>query len=261
MTDSATLDRTAELERKIDALTEQMQFLTEEAEAQARRRKALEELQADLTPIAVQALERSAYTLDEVQIDPADLVQLAVRVAENARTLEKLVIQMEAMTELVEEMKPIVNRGIVKAIAFTDELDKRGYFEFAEAGIGVIDRIVTGYTKEDVEALGDNVVDILDIFKDLTQPEMLAVADRLLEVVQRQQRTAELEPQEPPSLWGLIGMMRDPEIRRGLCRALNTFKAVSAAETEQVEQVVNGSGNTESDTDETEDDTDTPGGT
>ncbi len=249
MTDSATLDRTAELERKIDALTEQVQFLAEEARAQGQRRRALEELQADLTPIAVQAIERSAYTLDEVQIDPSDLLQLAVRVAENAKMLENLMIQMESMTELATELKPIVNRGIVKAIEFADELDQKGYFEFAEAGIGVVDRIVTGYSKEDVEALGDNVVDMLDIVKDLTQPEMLAVADRLLEVVQRQQRTAELEPQEPPSLFGLMGMMRDPEIRRGLCRALNTFKAVSASETEQVEQV-QANGNAE----------DTPGG-
>jgi uncharacterized protein YjgD (DUF1641 family) len=231
MTDSATLDRTGELERKIDALTEQVQFLTEEAQAQARRRRALEELQADLTPIAVQAIERSAYTLDEVQIDPSDLLQLAVRVAENAKTLENLMIQMESMTELMTELKPIVDRGIIKAIEFADELDQRGYFEFAEAGIGVIDRIVTGYSKEDVEALGDNVVDILDIFKDLTQPEMLAVADRLLEIVQRQQQIEELEPQEPPSLFGLIAMMRDPEIRRGLGRALRTFKAVTAGET------------------------------
>jgi len=249
MTDSATLDRTAGLERKIDALTEQVQFLAEEAQAQARRRKAIEELQADLTPIAVQAIERSAYTLDEVQIDPSDLLQLAVRVAENARMLENLMIQMESVTELATELKPIVNRGIVKAIEFADELDQRGYFEFAEAGFGVIDRIVTGYSKEEVEALGDNVVDILDIFKDLTQPEMLAVADRLLEVVQRQQSLATLERQDPPSLFGLIGMMRDPEIRRGLGRALRTFKAVSAAETEQVKQAQD-NGNTE----------DTPGG-
>ena len=249
MTDSATIDHTAELERKIDALTEQVQFLAEEAQAQARRRKAIEELQADLTPIAVQAIERSAYTLDEVQIDPSDLLQLAVRVADNARMLENLMIQMESVTELATELKPIVNRGIVKAIEFADELDQRGYFEFAEAGFDVIDRIVTGYSKEEVEALGDNVVDILDIFKDLTQPEMLAVADRLLEVVQQQQSLATLERQDPPSLFGLIGMMRDPEIRRGLGRALRTFKAVSAAETAQVKQAQD-NGNTE----------DTPGG-
>ena len=76
------------------------------------------------------------------------------------------------------------------------------------------------------------MVHILDIVKDLTQPEMLAVANRMLEAVQRQQRLADLEPDEPPSLLALAGRMRDPEVRRGLGRALNTFKAISASETD-----------------------------
>jgi len=237
MTDSATLDRTAELERKIDALTEQVQFLTEEAVAQARRRRALEELQADLTPIAMQAIEQTAYTLDGVNIDPSALLQLAVRVAENAETLDKAMVQLQSMAELATDVMPIVNQGIAKLIDMADELERRGYFEFVEAGVGVVDRIVTGYSKEDVEALGDNIVDMLDIVKDLTQPEMLAVADRLLDVVARQQQVESLEPQDPPSLLGLVKLMRDPEVRRGLGRALRTFKAVNAGEVEEDDEL------------------------
>ena len=33
-------------------------------------------------------------------------------------------------------------------------------------------------------------------------------------------------------VFALAGQMRDPEVRRGLARALNTFKVVSATETE-----------------------------
>jgi len=227
MTDSATLDRTGELERKIDALTEQVQFLAEEAQAQAKRRRALEELQADLTPIATKAIERSAGTLDGLQIDPSELVQLALRVAENAELLDKLMIQFKSMNELVIDVMPIVNRGMVRAIELADQIDQKGYFEFAEAGFGVIDRIVTGYSREEVEALGDNVVNILDIIKDLTQPEMLAMADRFLNIVHQQAQTDEYEDEKAPGLFTLAAKMRDPEIRRGIDRALNTLRAVS----------------------------------
>ena len=61
---------------------------------------------------------------------------------------------------------------------------------------------------------------------------MLVVAQRLLDAVQRQQAAAELEPTEPPGLISLAGQIRDPEVRRGLARALNTFKVVSASETD-----------------------------
>ncbi len=227
MTDSATLDRTAELERKIDALTEQIQLLTEEAAAQRRRRVALEELQADLTPIAMTAIERSAYTLDEVQIDPSDLLQLAVRVAANAELLEKTLIQLESLNELAQDVKPIVTQGVDMAIDRAATFEEKGYFEFAEATLGIADRVVTSYTREDVEALGDNIVQMLEIIKDLTQPQMLAMAQRLLDAVHRQAEIAEREPEKPPGLLALAGKMRDPEIRRGIGRTLDTFRAVS----------------------------------
>jgi len=227
VTDSATIDRATGLEGKIDALTAQVEFLTEEAHQQRQRRVALEELQADLTPIATMAIERSAYTLDSVEIDPSDLLQLGARVAANAALLERLLAQLESMNALVVDIMPIVHQGVGLAIERTGQLEDKGYFEFAEAAIGVVDRVVTNYTKEDVEALADNVVAMLEIVKDLTQPEMLAVAQRLLDVVHRQAELGSQTDQPAPGLFALAGKMRDPEIRRGMGRALDTFRAVS----------------------------------
>lgn len=229
MTGAATIDRASELERKIDALTAQVEFLTEEALHQRRRRIALEELQADLTPIAMTAVERSAYTLDGVDIDPGDLFQLGARVAANARLLETMIVQLESLADLATDIAPIVSQGVDLAIAKAAGFEERGYFEFAGAAAGVVDRVVANYTREDVEALGDNIVQMLEIIRDLTQPEMLAVAQRLLAVVHRQSEMATREPEEPPGLFTLMGKLRDPEIRRGMGRALDTFAAVSTA--------------------------------
>jgi uncharacterized protein YjgD (DUF1641 family) len=189
MTLPTTIDRTTELEGKVDQLTEQVTFLTE---------------------------------------------QIALLVKE--RTDQRR--RRGAMQELLADAAPIMSQGVELAIARAGELEERGYIEFAAAGVGVVDRIVTNFTPEEVEALGDNVVQMVGIVKDLTQPEMLAVVDRLLEVVQRQARAAELEPEKPPSLISLAGKMRDPEIRIGLARALNTFKAVSASETNVAHDII-----------------------
>jgi uncharacterized protein YjgD (DUF1641 family) len=230
VTDAATLDRATTLEHKIDMLSEQVRFLTDEATAQRRRRESLEELQADLTPIAMNAVEQTARTLDGVTIDPADLLQLGLRVAANAELLERTLGQLESLNALAEDAQPIVQQGVAMAIDRAAEFEEKGYFEFAEATVGIVDRVVTTYTKEDVEALGDNIVQMLEIVKDLTQPQMLAVAQRLLDVVQRQASVARTEPENPPGLFSLAGKLRDPEIRRGMGRALDTFKAVSSAE-------------------------------
>ena len=116
------------------------------------------------------------------------------------------------------------------AIASTARFEERGYFEFAGAAGGVVERIVTNYSAEDVEALGDNVVQILDIVKDLTQPDVLAVAQRALDAVHRQTVLAANEDEKPPGLFALAGKLRDPEVRRGMGRALDTLAAVSGAD-------------------------------
>jgi uncharacterized protein YjgD (DUF1641 family) len=110
-------------------------------------------------------------------------------------------------------------------------LDQKGYFTFAKSGLHIIDRVVTSFSEDDVEALGDNVVLILETVKEMTQPEIMAVLYRMIEAVQRQQRHLNEEPSDPPSLFKLARQMRDPEIRKGLGRALNTLRAVSEVDT------------------------------
>lgn len=228
MTDTHTVDGTAALEQKIDALAAQVDLLVAEAAADRRRRVALEELRVDLTPIAVTAVERSAVLLEEHPIDPAELMRLAARVAENARVLESVLIQLESMASLVNDVKPLVGPGVERAIELAGSFEDKGYFEFGSAAAGVVDQIVTNYSREDVESLGDNVVQILDVVKDLTQPEVLAVAQRVLDAVHRQALVPNDPGAPPPSLFALAGRLRDPEIRRGLGRALDTVAAVAA---------------------------------
>lgn len=134
MATTATTDRTAELEQKIAfltekiaLLTEQIAFLTEEAVARLQRRKTMEELQVDLTPIA--------------------------------KLLDSMMIQLESMHELITDIAPIIGRGVELAITKAGELEERGYIGFATAGIGVVDRIVTNFSKEDLEALAGKMRD------------------------------------------------------------------------------------------------------
>ena len=98
----------------------------------------------------------------------------------------------------------------------------------ARAGYGVVDKVVTNFSEEDVTALGDNVVTILNTVKEITQPEMLALLQRMIDALQHQQDAIEAEPEDPPGMWALLRKMRDPDVRRGINRALTTLGSVSA---------------------------------
>lgn len=235
-----TTDRIADLESKLDTVSAQLDVVVAELREQRLRRQQWEELASDLAPISGEALAMASRELEAVQewVEPSDMLRLLRRILRNTNNIEEGMATYESAMEFLADAGPLTSQAFAKVLESLDEFERRGYFEFAGAGLGVIDRVVANYSKEDVEALGDNVVHMLDIVKDLTQPEMLAVAQRLLDVVQRQQQVAELEPTEPPSLFALAGRMRDPEVRRGLGRALNTFKAVSAVETESASAII-----------------------
>lgn len=235
-----TTDRIADLESKLDTVSAQLDVVVAELREQRLRRQQWEELASDLAPISGEALAMASRELEAVQewVEPSDMLRLLRRILRNTNNIEEGMATYESAMEFLADAGPLTSQAFAKVLESLDEFERRGYFEFAGAGLGVIDRVVANYSKEDVEALGDNVVHMLDIVKDLTQPEMLAVAQRLLDVVQRQQQVAELEPTEPPSLLALAGRMRDPEVRRGLGRALNTFKAVSAVETESASAII-----------------------
>ena len=80
---------------------------------------------------------------------------------------------------------------------------------------------MSSFTEEDVNALGDNIVLILNTVKDMTQPEIMGMLQRTIHTVQEQE-----EPSEPPSMIGLLKEMRDPDVRRGLGRLLAVLRSM-----------------------------------
>ena len=245
---TVSTDRIAELERKLDVMSLQMDLLVEELREQRLRRQQWDELRSDLAPIVGEAMTLASNELEAIQewVQPEDMLRLLRRILRNTKNIEDGMARYESLMDLIDDAGPLTSEAVTKILTTLEDFEQRGYFEFANAALGIADRVVTTYSKEDVEALGDNIVQMLDIVKDLTQPEMLAVAQRMLDALQRQQAAAELEPADPPGLIALAGQMRDPEVRRGLARALNTFKVVSASETESAATTINAQQTTKS---------------
>jgi uncharacterized protein YjgD (DUF1641 family) len=217
------------LESKIDRLTDQLAVLTADAEHRRRQREAFEDLTADLNRVSGDAMGMASRELDSLSatVDIADTVRLLRRLVEVAPTLERLLVGLTAASEFVEDAAPM---GTDVMTMLTDRLaaaEQKGYFAFAAAATGVAERVVANFDERDVELLGDNIVVMLETLREVTQPEMLSFVNRALTAVKAEQAAVELESAEPPSLWSIAREIRDPEIRRGMARALNTLRAVS----------------------------------
>jgi uncharacterized protein YjgD (DUF1641 family) len=214
-----------DLNHKIDALTSQVAFLTEQAKIEERQRADRAELIRDLTPIANEAFRISVEQLEEIQeyIDLSDLLRLVKRVARNGRNFEKILNQLESLMGLVETVGPLADEAFEKAVEEFTELERKGYFGFARGGMQIVDNVVTSFSEEDVDRLGDNVVLILNTVKDMTQPEIMNFVRNTLMVAER-----EIEKPVDISYLGLMRMVRDPEVRRGLALTMRVLHVVGA---------------------------------
>ncbi len=220
------MDQTiAELNQKIDLLTTQVQYLTEQAQAAERARQDRADLMRDLVPIANDAFRLTTEQLEEVQeyVDLSDLLRLLKRLLRNGRNFELMLDQLESIMDLMQTVGPLTDSAFSRAVDVMAEAELKGYFAFARGGMQMMDNVVTSFTEEDVKQLGDNLVLILTTVKEMTQPEVMNLVRNLVQVIDLE-KTTKVDSSVP----ALLGQMRDPNVRRGLALMLRVLRTLGA---------------------------------
>ncbi|HLE15898.1 MAG TPA: hypothetical protein VI776_14205 [Anaerolineales bacterium] len=213
----------AEMNQKIDALAEQLAYLANQAQIAERQRQDRAELIRDLTPIGQEAFRLTVEQLEEVQeyIDMNDLLRFFKRLMRNGRNFEKLLDQLESLMDLADTMGPLADEAFTKAVDSLAEMEHKGYFTFARGGARIVENVVTSFSEEDVNRLGDNVALILNTIKDMTQPEVMNFIRNTLLVAER-----EVEKPVDISYSALLRQMREPAVRRGLALTMRVLHVV-----------------------------------
>jgi uncharacterized protein YjgD (DUF1641 family) len=221
----------AELNQKIDLLTGQVQYLTEQAQTAERQRQEWAELMRDLTPIVNDAFRMTTEQLEEVQeyIDLGDLLRLLKRLLRNGRNIESMLDQLESLMDLVQTVGPLTDSVFSRAVDLLAVAEQKGYFVFAKGGMQIVDNIVTCFGEEDVKQLGDNIVPMVQIGKSMMQPGVMSFVKNTISAVEK-----EMEAPVDISYRALFGQMRDPNVRRGLVLTLRILRALGVQMTEAV---------------------------
>ncbi len=212
-----------ELNQKVDALTEQVAFLAEEARQQQRRRQEWDELKNDLTPVAGELYRLSVQQLDEVDqyVQLEDGLRLLKRLMRNTRNLEQMLDQLESLTLMWQDVNPLTQEAFLTLMGRLDEMERKGYFSFLRGGMAITDEIVTSFSEEDVRQLGENVVLILRTIKEMTQPEIMTMMQRTAVTLREEEMVENI------SLMGILRQLNDPAVKRGLSKTLNVLRTVS----------------------------------
>jgi uncharacterized protein YjgD (DUF1641 family) len=138
---------------------------------------------------------------------------------------ERREAELEPLRDLAAEVGVLSGPAMASLTDRVAAWEERGYLGFARSSARVVDRIVTSFDEDDVEALGDNVALMLETLRDLTQPEILQLLRQTAGSVSHLDAPVE---GPPPSAFALLRQLRDPEVRRGLARMMELLRSVGA---------------------------------
>ncbi|MCK5457568.1 MAG: hypothetical protein KAI45_10620, partial [Melioribacteraceae bacterium] len=196
------------MQDQVNEINKKLDIILEEIELQRKHRREIEDLKDDLMRVGKDVYKTTVEELEEVadHIQTGDMLHLSKKLLRNVNNISGMFDQLESMNGLLKDLAPISREIAIDFMAKLDEFDRKGYFDFMKEISRAMDNVVESFTVEDVRALGDNVVTILNTVKNLTQPDMLQALDNALSVYKK----LDIEVDEKISYFTLIKRMNTP---------------------------------------------------
>lgn len=213
-----------DLAAQLDRLTVQVDWMAEQMRQQQIERQKWAELMQTAVPITRGAMDVATRELQDLSQDVTieDAALFARTAARSLPRMQAALEQLEGLSELAEHVTALSTPMLARLTELLQAADDKGYFSFARESAVIVDNVVTEFTEEDVRALGDNIVTIMNAVKEMTQPEVMGLVQRTALSVQEVEDTHI----EPPSFFALLKSMRDPQTRRGMARLLAMLHSV-----------------------------------
>jgi uncharacterized protein YjgD (DUF1641 family) len=213
------------IQAQIDAINQKLDIILEELHAQRETRQSLEDLTADMSIIGKDIFKNTVIQLDKagVELDTEALTGIGIKLIRNIENINEFLEMLESINDFLKDAGPIIHQVGLDAINKMHELEQKGYIDFFRELSKSLENIVTHFSAEDVKALSDNIVFIMETVKNLTQPDMLKAINNALAIY----KNLDMDHVEEYSIWRAMMEMRKPEMKRGIGFMITFLKRLS----------------------------------
>ena len=199
---------------QIESLHQKLDLVLERLDEAHAQREQVDDLLAD-TGLITQDLARQTTTrleAEDIRLDQDRAIGLLLRMANSVEQFHGLLDMVDSLHDLGADAGILAQQAGMDAVTLLGELEAKGYFRFLREMSQVMDKVVEHFGEEDLHELADNVVNILETVKRVTQPDMLEAVNNAI-VVFRHVQTDDVTPMGP------LRVMRElnsREARKGL---------------------------------------------
>ena len=182
------------------------------------------ELKADVQPIVNEAFKHLIVELDDLDghFRAEDALVLLKRLLRDTRRITGMLERLEKLDELVLDLTPVVGEATKAAITELGEMEREGIFRTLTALRTVAARFSREFPPDEVERLGDQLIQLLQLAGRAASPRALRALDAAASGLGE-------PPERTPSTLGLLRRMREEDTRRGLAVLLEACRRLGAA--------------------------------
>lgn len=134
------------------------------------------------------------------------------------RKLDSIVERQRFTQEFIREMTPVGRVAMNAMAARLAAWEDRGWFAIAAELGNVLDALGEAYGPDDVHELSTSIVQIFDTVRNLTQPDLLDLANDATNVLHEADQVSPVGPM------GAMAASRDEDVQRGLGIALEILR-------------------------------------
>jgi uncharacterized protein YjgD (DUF1641 family) len=202
---------------KLESLETQIQPLLKASEKFA-------ELKNDLIPIGNHATGLLIKELTEVEagFQLENFMSLTKEAMRNTDNFIFALKQMASIIEFVKDLEPLLRTAVPQIITYLDQLEQKGVFRIISATVDLRTKIAAAYTAEDIEEMGDGLVAVMGLAKNLSDPKTIALLEKMSQIPSN----VEIENVKSVGILGLASAGFNPEIGKGLGVLLELTKAM-----------------------------------
>ncbi len=204
------LERLERLEKKIDPIAESA--------------ASVKELKMELAPRVNEAVHYLIEELADIEADfqLEDLIFFCTKALRNINNLNYSMDMLKNLIDFATMAEPLMKSSVPQVIQSLDDLEQNNVFKIADISIQTLKKIGKTYTEEEFQQIGDGLVRLTGLLRDLTSPESLD----LLEKAARLPGAVDLDAAKSVGPFSMLGAMSDAKVKEGMGVLLELAKGL-----------------------------------